>query len=107
MPFFFPVPLLFAGKVENLSLSKKQLLKMVLKFPKLLDYGVEASYAPLVEWFRSHLGLNTREVHIHVGLGRVVHYSIRQVGVLCLVSLSARRVTLGFVIGSVDTPVLY
>lgn len=76
MPFFFS-PLLFAGKVENLSLSKKQLLKMVLKFPKLLDYGVEASYAPLVEWFRSYLGLNTREVHIHVGIGRrVVHYSM-------------------------------
>lgn len=49
-------------KVENLSVNKKQLLKMVLKFPKLLDYGVEASYAPLVEWFRSYLGLNTREV---------------------------------------------
>eukprot|EP00903_Cladosiphon_okamuranus_P019595 g18022.t1 len=48
--------------VENLSLNKKQLLKMALKFPRLFEYGVEASYAPLVEWFRSYLGLNTREV---------------------------------------------
>lgn len=51
-----------ARKVENLDLNKKQLFKMVLKFPKLLDYGVEASYSPLVEWFRSYLGLNTKQV---------------------------------------------
>lgn len=55
--------MIFTRKVENLSLNKKQVLKMVFKFPKLLDYGVEASYAPLVAWFRSYLGLNTREVN--------------------------------------------
>ncbi|CAN0046136.1 unnamed protein product [Ectocarpus fasciculatus] len=47
---------------ENLSLSKKKLVKMVLKFPRLFGYSEKGSYAPLVEWFRSYLGMDTREV---------------------------------------------
>ncbi|CAM9651392.1 unnamed protein product [Ectocarpus sp. 4 AP-2014] len=47
---------------ENLSLSKKKLVKMLLKFPRLFGYSEKGSYAPLVEWFRSYLGMDTREV---------------------------------------------
>lgn len=35
---------------------------MVLKFPRLFGYSEKGSYAPLVEWFRSYLGMDTREV---------------------------------------------
>lgn len=43
---------------------------MSLKFPRLLEYGTEASYAPLVKWFRSYLRMNTREAREQQQLSR-------------------------------------
>lgn len=45
-----------------LNLNKKQVCKMVVRFPALFAYSIETSLEPMVLWLNSYLGLNQKQV---------------------------------------------
>lgn len=54
--------------MKTLNLNKKQLARMVARWPMLYAYGEETSYAPMVEWLQQYLGFTVKEVEYRVGL---------------------------------------